>query len=47
MNCRTLADIEAAGAADGIADPPYTQAQMNELAVLLAPHLPALATTSP
>jgi len=40
---RTVAEIEAAGLADGAADPPLTQAQANRVAALLTPWLPRLA----
>ena len=45
MNCRTLADIEAAAAADALTEPIRDQAWADRVAVILAPHLPALATS--
>jgi hypothetical protein len=39
---RTLAEIEAAGAAAGAALGPLTQEQADEVALLLAPHLPRI-----
>lgn len=40
---RTIAEIEAAGLADGAQMPPLTQAEADHVAVLLAPWLPRLA----
>lgn len=39
MLCRTLADIEAAAAADAIAEPVRTQEWADRVAAILAPHL--------
>lgn len=43
MLCRTLADIEAAAAADALAEPVRSQEWADRVAAILAPHLDALA----
>jgi hypothetical protein len=46
--CRTLADIEAAAAADALAEPVRDQDWADRVALILAPHLPQLqAAASP
>lgn len=42
MNCRTLADIEAAAAADAIGEPVRDQAWADRIALILAPHIQQL-----
>lgn len=43
MLCRTLADIEAAAAQDALTEPVRSQEWADRVAVILAPHLAALA----
>lgn len=43
--CRTIAEIEAAAAADALAEPVRGQAWADRVAAILAPHLPAPAGT--
>jgi hypothetical protein len=38
MLCRTLAEVEAAGFAEGAGMPPLTQEQVNKIAAILAPY---------
>jgi hypothetical protein len=40
--CRTLDDIEAAAAADALAEPVRDQAWADRVALILAPHMPQL-----
>jgi hypothetical protein len=40
MLCRSLADIEAAAAADALAEPVRDQAWADRVALILAPRLP-------
>lgn len=42
MNCRTLADIEAAAERDALAEPVRDQAWADRVAVILAPYIPQL-----
>lgn len=42
MTLRTLAEIEAAGYAAGRAMPPFTQAQADRIAAILAPYMTSL-----
>jgi hypothetical protein len=40
--CRTLADIEAAAAADALAEPVRPQEWADQMALILAPYLPQM-----
>lgn len=42
--CRTLAEIEAAGAETGRRMPPLTQEQADQAAAILAPYLAQITT---
>lgn len=43
MLCRTLAEIEAAALAEAESDPPLTQEQADQVALILAPHIACAA----